>query len=179
MEHENAEPHVFPIARRPGELLFAKLFLGLALILLALIGSQTAWLPGKGLAAQPRTWPAIGLGGMALFGLLHLMGKFRVTRTPGRWREAWLWLRSLEYVFWYLLYVFAVPRLGYLPSTVLFCLFLTWRAGYRKKIAYLSAVLFSTSVVLLFKTLLHVRIPGGAVYEYLPSALRNFMILNF
>ena len=31
--------------------------------------------------------------------------------------------------------------------------------------------------VVLFKSLLQVKIPGGAVYEFLPGALRNFMIL--
>ena len=33
--------------------------------------------------------------------------------------------------------------------------------------------------VLVFKSMLSVKIPGGEIYEYLPAALRNFMILNF
>ena len=40
MEHENAEPHVFPNARRPGELLFAMGFLIFSLVLLSQIGWQ-------------------------------------------------------------------------------------------------------------------------------------------
>lgn len=179
MEHDKAKPHVFPNARRPGELLFATLFLAIGLALLGLITHQTAWLPGKGLAAQPRTWPLIGLVGMVVFGALHLSWAHRNTRTPGRWREALLWVSSVEYVAYYLAYVFAVPRIGYLGATIAFCLFLTWRAGYRSMKSYLSAMLFALAVVLLFKTILNVKIPGGAIYEYLPAELRNIMLRYF
>jgi hypothetical protein len=179
MESDDAAPHVFPTRRRPGELLFGTLFLVLAALLLSQIGSQTQWLSGKGLAAQPRLWPLVGLGGMVFFGALYVHSLTRAQRNPGRWREAWLWLRSLEYVGWYLIYVFSVPRIGYLGATVIFCLFLTWRAGYRSRLAFAAAGGFALFVVLLFKSLLHVRIPGGAIYEYLPGALRNFMILYF
>ena len=41
------------------------------------------------------------------------------------------------------------------------------------------AVLFSVVVVVLFKSLLQVKIPGGAVYNLLPDAARNFMTLYF
>lgn len=179
MEHENATPHVFPNARRPGELLFALLFLAFAIVLLSLITQQTTWLQGRGLAAQPRTWPLIGLGGMALFGALHLWSTSRSARTPGRWREALLWVSSLEFVAYYLAYVFAVPRIGYLGATVAFCVFLTWRAGYRAGRSYLAAVLFALAVVLLFKTMLNVKIPGGAIYEHLPAGLRYIMLRYF
>jgi hypothetical protein len=43
----------------------------------------------------------------------------------------------------------------------------------------LSSVLIALSIVLVFKTFLEVKIPGGIIYEYLPDTLRNFMILNF
>ncbi len=179
MQDETESPHVFPLGRRPGELLFALIFFVAAALLLSEIGTQTTWLNGKGLAAQPRLWPLIGLGGMLLFGGLYFYSLSRVQRTPGRWKEAWLWLRSLEYVGWYLTYVFAVPRIGYLGATLCFCLFLTWRSGYRSRLAFASAAGFGLFVVLLFKSLLNVRIPGGAIYEYLPSGLRNIMILYF
>ena len=179
MEEQTTEPHVFPNARRPGEYLFAVLLLALSVVLLVQIDWQTTWLEGKGLAAQPRTWPFVGLAGMALFGVAHLLVTGRRTRTPGRWREALLWVGSLEYVGWYLLYVAAVPWLGYLASTLAFCLFLTWRGGYRAPRVYVISAAFALGVVLLFKTALHVRIPGGAIYELLPAALRSFMILNF
>lgn len=179
MEDQVTEPHVFPTARRPGEYLFAVLLLAIAVVLLVQINWQTTWLDGKGLAAQPRTWPLIGLAGMVIFGVAHLLTTGRRARTPGRWREALLWVSSLEYVGWYLIYVAAIPQLGYLASTVAFCLFLTWRTGYRDSRALVTSAAFGIGVVLLFKAALHVRIPGGAIYELLPGALRSFMILNF
>jgi hypothetical protein len=42
-----------------------------------------------------------------------------------------------------------------------------------------SAVLVALAVVVVFKSFLSVKIPGGAIYEYLPDALRSFFILNF
>lgn len=179
MEHEDAKPHVFPNARKPGELLFAMLILALALLLISQIGHQTSWLPGKGLAAQPRLWPLIGLGTMSIFGALHLWSTSHNRRTPGRWREALIWVSSLEYVAWYLLYVASVPYAGYLLATLIFCLFLTWRAGFRSARPFLVAALFALAVVLFFKTTLNVKIPGGAIYEYLPAAARNFMLRYF
>ncbi|MFN7167823.1 MAG: tripartite tricarboxylate transporter TctB family protein [Pannonibacter sp.] len=179
MQSDDTSPHVFPNARRPGELLFAMIFLGLSVLLLAQIGWQTQWLPGKGLAAQPRTWPFIGLAGMMLFGTMHLIATNRVRRTPGRWREALLWVRSLEFVAWYLVYVFSVPFLGYLPATLLFCVSLTWRCGYRSALALGTAAAFGLGVVLFFRTLLAVKIPGGALYELLPQPLNSFFLTYF
>ncbi|WP_404405115.1 tripartite tricarboxylate transporter TctB family protein [Pelagibacterium halotolerans] len=179
MEHENAKPHVFPNARKPGELLFAILILIIALLLISQIGEQTTWLEGKGWSAQPRLWPLVGLGTMSIFGALHLWWTSRSRRTPGRWREALVWVSSLEYVLWYLIYVASVPYAGYLLSTVVFCLFLTWRAGYRSTRIFLVAALFGLGVVLFFKSALNVKIPGGAIYEYLPASARYFMLRYF
>ena len=43
----------------------------------------------------------------------------------------------------------------------------------------MMAAVMGFGIVLLFKTGLSAKIPGAAVYEYLPGALRNFMIANF
>lgn len=179
MEHENAKPHVFPEARKPGELFYSLIFLATAVALLSMIFWQTSHLPGKGFAAQPRTWPFISLAGMAVFAAANLVATSRSTRTPGRWREVLVWVSSLEYVGWYLLYVAAIPIVGYLAGTLGFCLFLTWRAGYRSTFAFGAAGAFALFVVLLFKSLFNVKIPGGAVYEYLPDTLRYIMIRYF
>lgn len=179
MENDDAEPHVFPNARKPGELFYSFIFLGTSLALLSLIFWQTRWLPGKGLAAQPRTWPFLSLLCMSGFAAANLLMTARSTRTPGRWTEALIWISSLEYVGWYLLYVVAIPLTGYLAATVGFCVFLVWRAGYRSGFAFGAAAVFGLAVVLLFKSLFNVKIPGGAVYEYLPGALRYIMIRYF
>lgn len=179
MEHENATPHVFPQARKPGELFYSLVFLATAAGLLAMIFWQTSVLPGKGIAAQPRTWPLISLAGMTLFAFANLIATGRATRTAGRWREVLVWIGSLEYVGWYLLYVAGIPIVGYLAATLAFCLFITWRAGYRSGLAFGAAAAFALFVVLLFKSLFNVKIPGGAIYEFLPGTLRYIMIRYF
>ena len=167
------------VGQRRGQLVFALGFVAFAVVLLALIGEQTRWVDKTKLFAQPRFWPAIGLGGMVIMGGLHLY------RLPWRrtsrydWGEARKWALVGEYVLWFMGYVLAVPMLGYLPVTLLFVPLLAWRMGYRsRKMMAISAV-FAVVVVVLFKSFLSVRIPGGAVYEYLPTAARSFFILNF
>ena len=72
-----------------------------------------------------------------------------------------------------------VPLLGYLLSTVLFTVLMAFRQGYLSTRYLVAAALMGLAIVLVFKTGLSVKIPGGAIYEYLPGGLRNFMILNF
>lgn len=162
--------------RRPGDLVFAIAFLVFALFLLSQLGWQTRWVPGRSLFAQPRFWPAVGVFGMTLFGILHLTGSFCSPRIAGRWQEVAFWLRSLEYAGWFLAYVVISTLLGYLPSTVLFCVLLALRVGYRGAPPLLAAGVAGIAIVLVFRTFLQVKIPGGALYDYLPGALRNFML---
>ncbi|MDT0683045.1 tripartite tricarboxylate transporter TctB family protein [Roseicyclus sp. F158] len=179
MSDPHHEPHVFPLGRKPGELLFCAAFLIFAAAVLAMMSWQTSWLPSAGLAAQPRLWPALSLGGMALFGAILWARTFRTMRTPGRWQEAAQWMRSLEFVGWYVLYVLAIPVIGYLPATILFCVLLTLRLGYRSRLALISAFAFALFVVLTFKTAFNVKIPGGALYELAPEGLRYILIRYF
>ncbi|SEP80543.1 tripartite tricarboxylate transporter TctB family protein [Thalassovita taeanensis] len=168
-----------PIGRRSGQLLFALGFVILSALLLSQITEQTKWAAKTKFFAQPRFWPAVSLAGMVLFGGLHLwrLPRRRYARADGQ--EARIWLASLEYALWFLAYVWLVPLAGYLPTTLVFMPLMVWRLGYRdRRMLWISAGL-GFAIVVLFKSLLHVRIPGGAIYEYLPGAMRNFFILNF
>jgi len=69
--------------------------------------------------------------------------------------------------------------IGYLFSSIIFCVVLAARVGYRSLRTLMISAGLSVAIVLLFKTFLQVRIPGGTVYEYLPDGIRNFMILYF
>ena len=166
----------FPGPRR-GQLLFALAFLALSLLLLMLLPWQTTWLAKSQLVAQPRFWPAVGLGGMVLLGGLHLY------RLPWRrnsrydWWEARKWFVVLEFALWFMAYVLLVPVVGYLPATLAFVPALSWRMGYRSRLILVSSIVFAVVVVVMFKGFLSVKIPGGAVYEYLPGGLRRFFIL--
>lgn len=168
----------YPGPRR-GQVVFAVALVAVSGVLFLQIGEQTRWIDKTKLFAQPRFWPAVGLGAMVLLAGLHL-GRLpwrRVTRFDRD--EALKWLSALEFVVWFLVYVWAVPILGYLPVTLVFLPALSWRMGYRgAKWIGLSAGL-AVAIVVLFKSFLSVRIPGAAVYEYLPDTLRSFFILNF
>lgn len=170
---------LFKRYRRPGDIVFAWMFLLVSVFLLSQIFEQTAYKSGGKLFAQPRFWPAVSLAGMSVFAALHLIGSVLSERIEGRWREVVLWASSLEYAGWFIGYAATVPLAGYLPSTVVFSVLLTLRAGYRSRLALMSAVLSAVMIVLLFKTFLKVKLPSGKVYEMLPDGLRQIMLTYF
>jgi len=170
---------LFKRYRRPGDIVFAWIALIFALLLLSQIADQTAWKNGGKLFAQPRFWPAVSLGGMAVFAAFHLLGSALSERIDGRWQEVWLWVASLEYAGWFIAYAACVPITGYLPTTLIFALALALRAGYRSAQALGAAMLSGLVVVVLFKTLLKVNLPAGRIYDALPDGLRYLMLNHF
>ena len=174
MKSGSVHPH-------PAQILFALFILLAALLLLSQIGQQTQFFPDKRLVDQPGFWPAIALGGMVLFAAFHLFFTWRTPRDHEQRAQAEIlhWLLALEYPLWFLAYVWLVPLLGYLPTTLLFCPILTLRLGYFNRKALGWSMIAGVLIVLLFKAFLQVKIPGGMLYDSLPGALRNFMIVNF
>jgi len=170
---------MFKRYRRPGDLVFAFVFLAFSLILLSQLGDQTVWKKGTKLFAQPRFWPSVSLISMSLFGAFHLLGSIVSPRIDGRWSEVGFWLKAMEFVAWFLAYVALVPVIGYLLATILFAVGLTIRLGYRGPGWVAASAGSAIVIVLIFKTFLQVRIPGGQIYEYLPTALRSFMLTYF
>lgn len=170
---------LFKRYRRPGDIVFAWVAFLVAIILLSQIMDQTAWKVGGKLFAQPRFWPAVALGGMAIFAALHLLGSALSERIPGRWQEVWLWICALEYAAWFIAYAIAVPYAGYLLTTVFFAVALTLRAGYRRLLIVGAAALSAVVIVVLFKTLLQVNLPSGLLYEALPDGPRQIMLTYF
>ena len=162
-----------------GQAMFAIGFVVFSALLLSQIGEQTKWTDRTILVAQPRFWPAVGLIGMVGFGLLHWVSLPSKRPGPGDGAEALGWLLALEWVGWFLVYVILVPIVGYLPVTVIFAILLAKRAGYKGARWTLIAGGFGVAVVVLFKSFMGVKIPGAALYEYLPDALRSVFILNF
>lgn len=159
--------------------MFAWLILAISLYLLSQIVDQTAWRNGGKLFAQPRFWPAVSLGGMAIFAAFHLIGSALSDRIDGRWKEVWLWISSLEYAGWFIAYALIVPDAGYLPTTVVFAVVLALRAGYRKLSTLTIAAASAVFIVILFKTLLKVNVPSGLMYDSLPDGIRQIMLTYF
>ena len=170
---------LFKRYRRPGDIVFAWIALVVSVFLLSQLMDQTTWKNGGKLFAQPRFWPAVSLGGMALFAAFHLLGSALSERIYGRWQEVWLWISSLEYAGWFIAYALLVPYAGYLPSTVLFAVALGLRASYRKVSTLGASAAAAVVIVLLFKTFLKVNLPSGLIYESLPDGLRQMMLTYF
>ena len=170
---------LFKRYRRPGDIVFAWFCLACSVFLLSQILDQTAYKDGAKLFAQPRFWPAVSLSLMTGFAAIHLLSSALSERIEGRWREVWLWVSSLEYAGWFMGYAFVVPYTGYLPTTVLFAVFLALRVGYRSAKMLLAAAGSAVFIVLLFKTFLKVNLPSGLIYEQLPDGLRQIMLTYF
>ena len=162
----------------PGAALFAIFFVVVTAGLLSQLADQTRYSSSGLLVAQPRFWPFVALTGMVLFGLGHFWSVW--PRREKRWFAVLVdWFLVLEFVAWFLGYVYLVPLSGYLLTTIAFMLLLTFRMGYRDLRQLGIAALTGLAVILLFKTGLAVKIPGGQLYESLPEPLRSFMIVNF
>lgn len=183
MEPPQAEPvSAFDKPPHRAELIFALAAFAVGLFLLTQIGSQVTWSSSRSLINQPGFWPVMAIFGMVIFGASEMIvsiRRFRNAAVGDIAEELIDWVKAIEFAGWFLVYVLAVPITGYLLSTLLFCVLLTWRLGYKSTPRLVAAALTGLAVVLVFKSMLSVKIPGGEIYEYLPAALRNFMILNF
>jgi hypothetical protein len=167
---------LFKRYRRPGDIVFAWVFLVLSVFLLSQLGSQAPWNPKGKTFSQPAFWPTVAVITMTGFAAFHLLSSFLSTRLDGRWTEVWAWVRSVEYAGWFMAYVYLVPVLGYLPMTMGFAVLLGLRAGYRSAKVLRTLAALGVVIVIIFKGFLEVKIPGAAVYEYLPTAMRSFFL---
>ena len=171
-----------PVAeRKTGDATFGIICVLFSLFLFSQMWSQTVWAPGQNFAAQPGFWPRLAVVGMLLLSVLNLYRSIRESRSEERFaglgEEVLLWIRSLEFALWFMAYVFATPIVGYLAASIIFAAALALRVGYRSRTALMTAVLTGAVTVVLFKSFLQVKIPGGSVYESLPENLRNFFLL--
>jgi len=90
------------------------------------------------------------------------------------------YIAALEYVAYFILYTVLVPILGYLISTLLLGMFLTWRTGYRTGRWMLTGFLSSLIIVFIFRSFLQIKTPISIwLYDFLPSATRGFMLTYF
>ncbi|HCH33009.1 MAG TPA: hypothetical protein DE045_08705 [Oceanospirillaceae bacterium] len=171
-----------------GEKAFAILMAMLSAFLLYSIPEETKWFNGMGISKQPRFWPAMCIVGLSVFTFFYGLSVWiKANALNSRDRssvnaeisEMKHWLRPAEFVVYFLAYVIAVPWLGYLLATLIYFLLMTWRMGYRNKYMLWVSVATGLLIVLVFKTLLQVKVNSGAWYDLLPDAWATFMIINF
>ncbi len=171
-----------------GEKAFAILMAMLSAFLLYSIPHETQWFGGMAVSKQPRFWPAMCIIGLSLFAFGYgfsvwlkaaARDQLDSTDTHAEMGEMQHWLRPIEFVVYFLVYVMAVPWLGYLLATLAYFLLMTLRMGYRKKSMLWVSLATGLLIVLVFKTLLQVKISSGAWYDLLPDSWATFMIINF
>jgi hypothetical protein len=161
------------------EIVFAVVSFLVAVFLATQWSGQTVWAEGRPWSRQPGLWPLVAIVGMLVFGIGELIATvIRNKRNGGGdvLAEVGLWLRSAEYVVWFMAYVMITPWVGYLPTTMIFATVLAFRLGYRGRALALAPAV-GVGIVLVFKTFLQVRIPGGALYDVFPPAIRNFLVV--
>ncbi|QUJ78226.1 tripartite tricarboxylate transporter TctB family protein [Sulfitobacter albidus] len=164
--------------RTSGQVVFVIGAFLVSVLLLSQIGSQTEWNDrARTVAAQPRLWPAVALVLMVLGFGLHWRSMRRRRPDAIDWLEVRRWVEPLEFLGWFLIYVLAVPRLGFLPVSLLVACALTWRLGYRTRGALALAAVFAVAITVVFKGLLGVNIPGGQIYDFLPGSIRTFFLV--
>ncbi|MGB0508150.1 MAG: tripartite tricarboxylate transporter TctB family protein, partial [Pikeienuella sp.] len=127
----------------------------------------------------PAFWPGVAVIGMTVFGAFHVLLNWRGVKWSVEGKEALIWLCPLEYLAYFMVYVFATPTIGYLPASIIFAALLAYRVGYRSFKMIGFAAIAGAAIVLTFKTMLSVKIPAGALYDYLPDSIRLFAIVNF
>ena len=157
-------------------------FLLFAVFLAATFTDQVKWFSNLVLFKQPGLWALISVSGMVVTALVACIQVFIKPKTAGvTWRsdvqELGFWVRACEYLVWFMVYVFAVPYLGYLPCTILFTTLLTLRVGHRSMRWCVRAILLAVVTVVIFRAFLQVKIPGGQIYEWLPSPLSKFLLM--
>ena len=172
--------------RQRGDLLFALVLCLLTLFLISQIGEQTRWFNRVNLTLQPRFWPVVILALLAVFSGWYFIAGLRARRKANAldtdlfpFDELILWARPVEFAVHFLIYAALIPWLGYLFTTLLFMPLLGWRVGYRALRPLLLLAGIGLIIVILFKGMLQVKMPAGALYEYLPDALRNMFIKYF
>ena len=112
---------------------------------------------------------------------LRAAAQRRRQRLPNRTAyELEMWVRALEYVAYFFAYTAAVLTFGYLLSTLAMALFLTFRLGYRTWRWMGLAFVTALAIVLIFKTLLEIKITNNIwLYNLLPEAWGGFMKTYF
>ena len=184
----------FQFKRQHGDLLFSFCLFIAVVVLLFYFNTESGFedrkLPKKRfgkILKQGWVTPAIGMFFLTIAVSLNLWFSYRNAikskrlHLPKRLtKELAHWFMALEFVAYFMIYTFGISFLGYLLSTVLLAVGLTYRLGYRSLkwigISFTTAIV----IVLIFRTFLKIKTPiYVTVYEMLPPAAEAFMKTHF
>lgn len=170
-----------PQANRLESMALALAFAAISVVLLALIGvaTRTGQASG-GWWTRPAFAPGVALVVLVAANLITLWRDFADLRanppSAAEWADAkgkmLGWLRPLEFLAYYALYIFAIQHLGYFPSTLIFVLGLLWRVGLTAPRWLLAGFGLSVFMIGVFRAGLGVWMPAPDFYDIFPDAIR-------
>ncbi|WP_126974743.1 tripartite tricarboxylate transporter TctB family protein [Frigidibacter oleivorans] len=174
-DHEETVP---PEAEGLASTIF--LIVAIALLLLAPMATQSQP-EGRGWYLAPVAWPLVSLGMAAIAGLVLAWGFLRdlgrsQDRTAFLSQAGWAFggsAQAIEYALYFCVYLAAVSWLGFGIATLIFLVFVTWRAGLRGRKWVLTACCVTAGIVLVFRVGIGLWFPLAPVFELLPDWLGN------
>ena len=186
--------NLFAFKRGRGDLVFSVIMLGVVLLLLLYFGSESGWeqrkLPQKRfgkILKQAWVGPLLCMAILLPAAIVNLWQSVKKRRrdirqrVPNRIRyELMMWVKSFEFIAYFLIYTFTISYLGYLLSTLLFAVLLTYRLGYRSRRWMAISLASAFAIVVLFRTILQIKTPINIwLYNQLPAGLETFMKVYF
>ena len=175
-------------ANRLESLALTLIFAGISVVLLALIGVATRHGPADaGWWTRPALAPGVALSLLAGANLLTLWRAIADLRarpaTADERGEARLkiagWLRPIEFLGYFAIYLYALQHIGYFAATLLFIVGLLLRVGLRSPGWLLAGALAAVSMMLVFRVGLGVWMPAPEAFDLFPQAIRMALIRWF
>ena len=186
--------NLFEFKRITGDLTLSIIFLLFVVFLLIYFNSESGWSArdlnqkrvGK-ILKQQWVGPLMCMVILLPATILNILEAFKAYKKSKRlllpnkiMYEMTQWIRSLEFILYFLVYTFSITVLGYLISTLIFAVFLTYRLGYRTKKWIFISLFSSFIVVLIFRTILQIKTPVNIwLYKFFPENLEVFMKIYF
>ena len=162
--------------------LASTIFLIVTLVLLILAPFATEPQPeGRGWYLAPVGWPLVSLGMAAFAGLVLAWAFLRdLARSAdkGKFLAQAMWAfggtpQAIEYALYFCMYLVGVAYLGFGIATLIFLVFVTWRAGLRGRRWVLTACCVAVGLVLVFRVGIGLWFPLAPIFRYLPDWVGN------
>jgi hypothetical protein len=131
--------------------------------------------------------PGVALSVLVIANLLTLWRELADLRarpaTVEERAEAWDcfagWLRPLEFLAYYGVYVWAIQHIGYFPASIVFVTWLLIRVGLGQPRWILWGALFCVALVGVFRAGLGVWMPAPEFYDLFPEGMRTALMRWF
>jgi hypothetical protein len=175
-------------ANRLESLALTLIFTGLSLGLLSVLFMATRHGPPTGgWWTRPALAPGVALSVLVLANLVTLgraWADLRATPVTAAERadaraKILGWLRPLEYLAYFSVYLYALQHLGYVPATFVFVMFLLWRTGMAQPRWIIAGTGFVIGMTLVFRVGLGVWMPAPEFYDLFPDGIRLMLIRWF